>query len=91
MEVVPSARGFGKATAQVIDGDMQAAGKFGGSKLSGALGGVLTKSAVGIGVAAGCILDTALFKGFERLSAIDQAKAKRTSHSGWSVSTWYSA
>lgn len=46
--------------------------------MSAAIGGVLKKSALGIGAAAGGILGTALFSGFKRLNSIDQAQAKLT-------------
>ena len=76
LTVIPSARGFGKNLSGQIDPQMAKAGRSGGSKLSGALGGVLKKSAIGVGVATGGILATALVKGFGRLSAIEEAKAK---------------
>ncbi|MGH8878471.1 MAG: phage tail protein, partial [Stackebrandtia sp.] len=56
-------------------------------KASGALGKVFKRSVVGVGLAAGGALGTALFKGWQRLSAIEdaQAKLKGLGHSAGSV------
>lgn len=78
VSLLPSAKGFGKALDGQIGGQLSASGKSGGSKMSAAIGGVLKKSALGIGAAAGGILGTALFSGFKRLNSIDQAQAKLT-------------
>ena len=57
---------------------MVKAGKSGGGKLTAVLGSVFGKGAKTVGAAGAVALGTALFKGFQRLSAIDEAKAKLT-------------
>ena len=47
-----------------------------GSKIGAFFGGAIKKSAIGVTVAAGALLGTALAKGFTRLESIDQARAK---------------
>ncbi len=74
--LLPSAKGFGKATEAQISGEMTAAGKSSGGKMSGAMGAALTTGAKAVGVGAGGILGAALFKGFNRLSSIENAQAK---------------
>ncbi|HEY1319097.1 MAG TPA: tape measure protein, partial [Streptosporangiaceae bacterium] len=49
-----------------------------GSRLASGIGSVLKKGAVVSGAAVAGILGTSLVKGFQRLNAIDQAKAKLT-------------
>ena len=72
VSLMPSARGFGPALESQISGPI----KKSGSKMGALLGGTLKKGALGVAAAAGGVLGTALFKGFNRLDAIDQAKAK---------------
>lgn len=51
-------------------------GSKAGKAMSSALGGALKTGAAAVGAAAAGIIGTSLVKGFNRLSAIDQAKAK---------------
>ncbi|MDD7587193.1 MAG: tape measure protein [Corynebacterium glucuronolyticum] len=51
-------------------------GSQAGSRMSSALGGALKTGAAAAGAAAAGVIGTSLVKGFNRLSAIDQAKAK---------------
>ena len=76
VSLVPSARGFGSQVERQLSPELSKAGRSGGGRLSSALGGILVKSAAGIGIAAGGIIGTTLFKGFQRLSAIEEAQAK---------------
>ena len=70
--IVPSLKGFNTALAK----ETAKAGSQAGTRTSGALGSALKKGAVGVGVAAGGVLSTALFKGFDRLKNIENAQAK---------------
>lgn len=54
------------------------AGRNIGSSILAGVGTVLKAGAVGVGTVAGAALGTALFKGFQRLDAIDNARAKLT-------------
>lgn len=54
------------------------AGRTIGSSILSGVGSVLKAGAVGVGTVAGAALGTALFKGFQRLDAIDNARAKLT-------------
>lgn len=80
VNIVSSSRGLGKD----IEKDLGAAGDSGGKKagdkagksLLGTLGSVLKKGAIGVGVAAGGLLATALVKGWGRLTNIENATAK---------------
>lgn len=56
----------------------QSAGRNIGSSILSGIGGVLKAGVVGVGAVAGAALGTALFKGFQRLDAIDTARAKLT-------------
>ncbi len=78
VSLIPSAKGFAAATSKQLDKPLESAGQSGGSKLTSKLGSVLKKGSLAVGAAAGGVLGTALFKGFERLSAIDEARAKLT-------------
>lgn len=49
-----------------------------GSSIISGVGSVLKAGVVGVGTVAGAALGTALFKGFQRLDAIDTARAKLT-------------
>ncbi len=59
-----------------VDGQAAAAGKSAGSKMSAALGTALKGGALAAGTAAAAGIGVALTKGFQRLSAIDDAKGK---------------
>lgn len=56
----------------------ESAGRNIGSSILSGIGGVLKAGVVGVGAVAGAALGTALFKGFQRLDAIDTARAKLT-------------
>jgi tape measure domain-containing protein len=78
--LMPSARGFGKQTERALAGELpqvgERQGRGLGTKISGAFGTVIKRTAVGVAAAGGAAIGTALFKGFSRLNAIDQAQAK---------------
>ncbi len=77
VSVSMSTRGLGKQIAQSVQTpEVAKSGQSAGSKIMAGLGGVLKKSAIGVGVAAGGVLGAALFSGFKRLNQIDQAQAK---------------
>ncbi|MDR6691340.1 tape measure domain-containing protein [Microbacterium sp. 1154] len=56
----------------------ESAGRNIGSSILSGVGSVLKAGAIGVGTVAGAALGTALFKGFQRLDAIDTARAKLT-------------
>ncbi|MCF3941317.1 tape measure protein [Gordonia tangerina] len=58
------------------DRDAERTGRSMGNKMAGALGTALKGGAVAAAAAGGAAIGTALYKGFDRLSAIDQAKGK---------------
>ncbi|MFL0711675.1 MAG: tape measure protein [Microcella pacifica] len=62
--------GAGRATEK--------AGRGIGAKLTGAIGGVLKGGLIAVGAVAGAGMGAALFKGFGRLAALDDARAKLT-------------
>lgn len=72
VSLLPSARGFGSKLESQVGGSL----KKSGARMGAFLGTSLKAGAVGVAAAAGGIIGTALFKGFSRLDAIDQAKAK---------------
>lgn len=80
--LMPSAKGFGKRTESLINGDLDSAGQSGGkrfgSKMVSGLGTALKAGVAGVAVAAGGIAATGLVKGFSRLKGIEQAQAKLT-------------
>lgn len=79
VSIVPSTRGLGKSIRKEFDavqGQADKAGQSMGSKLSDGLKKSLKGGAVAAGATAGGILARSLTKGFQRLDAIDQAKAK---------------
>ena len=77
VSISASTRGLGKDIAKAMGSpEIAKTGDKAGRSIGSRLGGVLKKSAVGVGVAAGGLLGTALTKGFGRLNAIDQAQAK---------------
>lgn len=76
VSLLPTTAGWGKKVDQQVGPELDKAGKSTGSKLSGTITSVLRKGMKTGGLAVGAVLATALFKGFSRLSAIDEAKAK---------------
>ena len=72
IQVVPTTKGFGKNLEKELGG----VGAQASSGLGGKLWGGLKKTAVGAGVAIGGVLAGSVAKGFQRLSAIEQAEAK---------------
>lgn len=72
VSLLPSMRGFGRAMESQVRGEV---GKS-GSRVGSFFGNTLKKGALAVTAAAGGVLGAALFKGFQRLDAIDQAKAK---------------
>ena len=83
IQVVPTTKGFGKNLEKELGG----VGAQASSGLGGKLWGGLKKTAVGAGVAIGGVLAGSVAKGFQRLSAIEQAEAKLSGlgHSAESV------
>ena len=81
--MVPTTKGFGKNLEKELGG----VGAKASSGLGGKLLGGLKKTAVGAGVAIGGVLAGSVAKGFQRLSAIEQAEAKLSGlgHSAESV------
>lgn len=67
-----------KAALRGVDADAARAGKSMGGKLSSALGTALKAGAATAGAAAIAGIGVTLTKGFQRLSAIDEARAKLT-------------
>ncbi|MGB3602710.1 MAG: tape measure protein [Gordonia sp. (in: high G+C Gram-positive bacteria)] len=65
-----------KSALRGVDSQGAEAGRSMGSKMSGALAGALKAGAAGAAAAGVATLGTAMVKGFQRLDAIDQAKAK---------------
>lgn len=59
-----------------VESTGDSAGQSLGKRLASGMGGVLKKSAVGVGVAAGAALGAGLTKGIGRLNGIEQAEAK---------------
>lgn len=77
--LTPTTEGIQGAIGKAFAGaDIEAdnAGQKSGGKFSAAIGGALKKGVKLVGVAAGGTLATALFKGWGRLSAIEDAQAK---------------
>lgn len=70
-EAVKALKEVGKASKEAGD-----EGKGLGSKLAHGLGGALKAGVLTVGAAAGGVLGTALFKGFNRLNSIEDAQAK---------------
>lgn len=78
IEVKPVFKGTQQAIGQMVDGSAATAGTSAGKTMGSRLGGALAataKGTVGLAVAG---LGVALTKGFGRLQAIEQAKAKLT-------------
>ena len=61
-----------------VDKAADASGKSMGARISAGMGGVLKKSAIGVGATAGAALGAGLAKGLGRLNGIEQAEAKLT-------------
>lgn len=59
-----------------VDKAADASGKSMGARISSGMGGVLKKSAIGVGASAGAALGVGLTKGLGRLNGIEQAEAK---------------
>lgn len=79
VEIIPSAKGIGSSITKELGGVVPQANSAGqkiGSKLSDGIKSTLKKGALGAGAAAGAVLGRALQKGFGRLNAIEQARAK---------------
>ena len=76
--VKPSFKGAQQSVAREMDGIAESAGQSAGSKMGAALGGALKVGAIAVGGAAITGLGVALTKGFSRLQAIENAKAKLT-------------
>lgn len=74
--VKPSFKGAQQSVAREMDGIAESAGQSAGSKMGAALGGALKVGAIAVGGAAITGLGVALTKGFGRLQAIENAKAK---------------
>lgn len=91
--LIPSARGFGRKAEGALSGEITTLGRRQGSKLGvgmGAAMGKTLKRGAKVGAAgAAALVGTALYKGFGRLKAIDEAKAKLSGlgHSTKSVTT----
>ena len=73
LSIVPSFKGAKKALGEEMDQAEKHVAKKG---FGTALFGGLKTTAVGAGVAVGGVLSASLYKGFKRLSAIEDAKAK---------------
>lgn len=80
VSLLPSAKGFGKSTQSILNGELSgtgdSVGKSVGSKMSTAMGKTLKAGALGVAAGAVAVAGTALVKGFSRLQGIEQAEAK---------------
>jgi tape measure domain-containing protein len=76
--VVPVFKDLQKTVGKELDGAATTAGKSAGSKMGDALGGALKVGALAVAGAVGTGIGVALTKGFGRLQAIENAKAKLT-------------
>ena len=76
--VKPSFKGTQQSVAREMDGIAEESGKSAGSRMGAALGKALKVGAVTVGTTAVAALGVALTKGFGRLQAIENAKAKLT-------------
>jgi len=74
--VTPQFKDLQKTIGRELDGAAEAAGKSSGSKIGDALGGALKGGALAIAGGAIAGIGVALTKGFGRLQAIENAKAK---------------
>lgn len=73
--VKPSFRGAQQSVAREMDGIAESSGKSAGSRMGAALGGALKVGAVAVAGGALAGIGLALTKGFERLQAIENARA----------------
>ena len=90
VSIVPETSKIAPGVRQALTGAEKGAEKSGqsmGSRISAGMGGVLKKSAIGVGVAAGAAVGAGLTKGLGRLNGIEQAESKLTGlgHSAKSV------
>lgn len=76
ISLVPSTRGFTKSFESGVLPDMSKSGATIGDRLMGGLSKAVKIGAVATGAAAAAGIGVALTKGFQRLTAIDQARAK---------------
>lgn len=74
VSILPSAKGFGGQLDSEVSPQIEASGKKAGSRF----GSALKTGAKRVAQAAGAVLGVALFKGFQRLSQIEEARAKLT-------------
>jgi tape measure domain-containing protein len=91
VSIIPSAKGFKERLGKELDIDQPAerAGQSAGNRITSALGRAIKGTIVGVGVAAGAALSTALVRGWGRLTAIEEAQSKLQGlgHSAKSVQT----
>src|SRR5699024_2829089 len=78
IQVVPTTKGFGKNIERELSGVGARAGSSRGNSLGGKLWKGLKVGAGVAGAAVGGVLAGSIAKGFQRLSAIEQAEAKLT-------------
>lgn len=78
VSIVPSARGIQGQLARVlnIDAPAESAGRSAGNRIVSALGSTLKSGVAAVGAAAGGVLSMSLFKGWQRLTQIEDATAK---------------
>lgn len=78
--LIPSARGFGKRSESILNGELgstgEKQGKNIGSRMAGSMGKALKYGAVGVGAVVAGVVTTGLAKGFSRLKGIENAQAK---------------
>ena len=76
IQIVPKADGMGRDIENELSGVGARAGASKGNSLGGKLWGGLKAGAIGAGVAIGGVLSGSVVKGFQRLTAIEDAEAK---------------
>ena len=76
LQVIPSMRGVRTQLSEQMGGPAEQAGKQAGGRLTSAMGRVLKTGALAVGAAAGAALGVSIAKGVERLTAIENARAK---------------
>lgn len=79
VSILPETSKIAPGVARALAGAEKSADRSGrsmGGKIAAGLGGVLKKSAVGVGVSAGGAIGAGLAKGLGRLNSIEQAQAK---------------
>lgn len=89
LQVIPSMRGVRTQLSEQMGGPAEQAGKQAGGRLTSAMGRVLKTGAIAVGAAAGAALGVSISKGVQRLTAIENARAKLDGlgHSAKSVET----